>query len=186
MHFSCFQSEDQIKCLCAQSVFIYLLSGSVHHFMTSYLVLVIYLFFITLHQIEILGECRELFFSAERTWIVVVKCFVYIWAATKINVTRSNERNCNKTIISIFKMKYLFYELSRRIRVRYNSRATLSNYNFSNSSRKLIKQIFHLKNTYNDFIAIPFIRSCHIVFRSCSNINKTLHHDNSSTLRGKK
>ena len=100
-----------------------------------------------------------------------------------VGVAFENEILC---IISIFLMQYLFYELSRRIReviIRERSSRIIT---YSNSSRKLIKQIFHFKNTYNSFIAIPFIRSCHIVFRSCSNINKTLHHDNSSTLRGKK
>ena len=92
-------------------------------------------------------HCREVF------------CFVYIWADTKNEVTKSYERNCNKIIISIVQMKYLFYKLSRRIRLHYNSRAELSSYNLSNSSRKLIKQIFHLNNTYNNFIAIPFTRT---------------------------
>ena len=142
----------KIKYLCAQSVFMYLLSGSlISQFIFLWIVTGCWWFiiYITLNRIKnIRWVQRTLFFFMELHCREVF-CFVYIWAATKNEVTRSYERNCNKIIISIVQMKYLFYKLSRRMRLHYNSRAKLSSYNLSNSSRKLIKQIFHLNNTYN-------------------------------------
>ena len=56
---------------------------------------------------------------------------------------------CNKLIIGINHLKYLFCKLSRRITLVITLELKLSSYNNGNSSRKLAKQIFQMINTYN-------------------------------------